>query len=117
MAPFSDCALPSPQHSGMHPVIRCDQVPIVWGLLAGLDRIRPKLLDDVVMDTMQEFSGSAVDLALGEARYAESVRMRRDPGNLFTRGRSKSDRALWSGVQAGLLRPPAEADRRRLLER
>ncbi len=112
----SDSALPSPQPSGSHPVIRFEQVPIVWGPLAALDRLRPKLLDDVVMDTMQEFSGSSVDLALGEARYAESVRLRRDPGNIFTRGRSKRDRALWSGVQAGLLRPPAEADRRRLLE-
>ena len=107
---------PSPQSSS-HPAIRYKHLPIVEGPLSRFESARPTILSDVVQGTVQEFSKAPLDLLLGEALYAERVRMKRDRGNLFTASRRKRDRETWNSVQSGLLRSSAEIDRKRLLDK
>lgn len=92
-------------------------IPIVEGPLSELERIRPALLDGVVQRALGDLSrgNTPAELLLGEALYSERLRLKRSRSNLFTRARSRRDRALWGAIQAGLLRSPAELDRGRLL--
>jgi len=103
--------------TGSHPAIRFEQVPVVEGPLSSLNENRAKILTDVSKITLSEFDKSSVELSLGQALYSERIRLKRDRGNIFTRGRLKEDRKLWSHVQSGLLRPVAEVDRQELMER
>jgi glycerol-3-phosphate O-acyltransferase len=80
------------------------------------NEIRPKILAEVVEKTSQHFERAPKDLILGEALYAERLRMRKFRPNLFTRNRHKGDRALWKSVQKGLLSPPALVDRDPILK-
>ncbi|HUP58751.1 MAG TPA: hypothetical protein VM598_14930, partial [Bdellovibrionota bacterium] len=90
--------------------------PIVQGPLWQLDQVRDRLVDEVSLRTIQELSGSPLDFLLGEALYSESVRLRRDHGNIFTQGRRKHDKRMLSKLKKGLVRGPAESDRRLLLD-
>lgn len=109
---------PSPPVSptGSHPVIRFEKIPVVQGPLTHLNDVRPRILADVISRTMKDLTHGSPDLLLGEALYAERVRLKRDRPSIFTRARHKSDRALWNEVQGGVLRPSTEVDRRMLLK-
>ncbi|OFZ55398.1 MAG: hypothetical protein A2428_17000 [Bdellovibrionales bacterium RIFOXYC1_FULL_54_43] len=98
-----------------HPAVRFQQIPVVEGKLSSFDKIRGTIVDDVVSETMRELTGADFDLVLGQALYSERFRLKHFKGNIYTRSRSKKDRALWNRVQAGLLRPSAEVDREQLL--
>ena len=91
------------------------QSPLDQAALWNFNNLRPSILDDAVERAENELSGSSMDVLLGEALYSERVRLKRNKTNIFTRGRASRDRALWSKVQAGLLKPSAEVDRRNLL--
>ncbi|MEK6579311.1 MAG: 1-acyl-sn-glycerol-3-phosphate acyltransferase [Bdellovibrionota bacterium] len=105
------------QHTGgSHPAIRFKKLKMIEGPLTDFDAKRPRLLNDVVSKTLQDFSKSNADVLLAEALYSERARLRRDRGNLFTRSRLNRDRKIWSGIQGGLLKSVAEVDRRALLQ-
>src|SRR4051812_43058260 len=89
---------------------------IETGPLARLELIRAKLLDEVALRTIQEFSNAPLDLVLGEALFTENFRLKRDRGNIFTKGRLKRDRRMISALKKGLVKGPAESDRRLLLD-
>lgn len=101
--------------TGSHPSIQFRQLPIIPGPLFELERKRPGLLADVVKKTKEDLSGSSLEVILGDALYSERIRMRRESFNPFTRARFKRDQKLWAQVQAGLLKPGAEVDRKDLL--
>ncbi len=105
------------QPSGSHPIVRFERIPIVKGPLSRFNGAREQILNDVVSRTTQEFSKAPLDLVLGEALYAERMRLKRNRPNVFTKHRHKGDRALWNQVQGGLVRPSAQADRKALLDR
>ena len=100
-----------------HPSIRFERIPIVEGPLSGLDKKRHDILSRVVESSAGEFEGSNLELLLGEALYRERFRLKRFHPNPFTRTRKKNDIAVWNSIQAGLLHPSAEVDRRPLLEK
>ncbi len=104
------------EKTGSHPSIRFEQIPIIPGPLSRFERIRSKLLEDVVTRTQNELSHGSLDILLGEALYTERLRLKRDHGNIFTRSRLKNDRALWGQVHGGLVKPAAEVDRHLLLQ-
>ena len=95
-------------------------MPIIPGPLFELEQKRPRLLEDVVQKTQKDIeeglADSSLDVVLGEALYSERMRMKRLSFNFFTRSRRKRDQRLWSQVQAGILKPGAEVDRKALLE-
>jgi glycerol-3-phosphate O-acyltransferase len=101
--------------TGSHPSIRFQQLPIIPGPLFDMEQKRAGLLADVIQKTKEDLSDTSLEVALGEALYSERFRMKRESFNPFTRGRVKRDRKLWSQVQAGLLKPGAEVDRKELL--
>lgn len=100
---------------GSHPVIRFQQVPIVEGKLTQLDELRPQVLQEVVQRSENELTGLSTELLLGEALYAERLRLKRNRPNVFTKKRAKVDARLWNQIQAGMVRPAAEVDRQALL--
>ncbi|MGK5084242.1 1-acyl-sn-glycerol-3-phosphate acyltransferase [Bdellovibrionota bacterium FG-1] len=102
--------------TGSHPVIRFEQVPVVEGKLTTLTQGRPALLRDVVERTQQELASAPLETLLGEALYSERLRLKRFRPNVFTKKRYRSDRALWSQVQEGMVRPAGESDRKQLLK-
>ncbi|MEO7164046.1 MAG: 1-acyl-sn-glycerol-3-phosphate acyltransferase [Bdellovibrionia bacterium] len=102
--------------TGSHPAIRFHHLPIIHGPLFELEQKRPGLLADVVQKTKDDLSDSSLEVVLGEALYSERIRMRRESFNPFTLPRRKRDQKLWGQVQAGLLKPGAEADRKALLD-
>ncbi|MCM2323331.1 MAG: 1-acyl-sn-glycerol-3-phosphate acyltransferase [Oligoflexia bacterium] len=102
--------------NGSHPTIRFQSVPVVEGRLFDFDKIRLRVLAEVLNRTVETFaSADHLDHLLGEALYLERVRLKREKPNLFTRSRIKGDRALWSQVRGGLLQSPVQADRKALL--
>ena len=102
---------------GSHPAVRFEQLPMVEGPLTSFNEKREKILADVVSQTAQDLgSSSSLDLILGEALYSERVRLKREHGNPFTRGRIKADKMLWNRIQNGLLQSSAQVDRSRLLK-
>jgi glycerol-3-phosphate O-acyltransferase len=106
---------PSPTFES-HPAVRFERQPMVEGPLTSFNAKRTSILSDVVTQTLQDFSSSkSLELILGEALYSEKVRLKREHGNLFTKGRLKQDRILWNQIQAGLLQSSAQSDRRALL--
>src|SRR3989338_7180516 len=105
--------------TGSHPVVRFEQIPIVQGPLWQLDRVRPDILKEVVRRTEADFASKNLDFVLGEALYSERWRLKRT-GRLsaelpFTLHRHLRDKSVWRRVQSGLLRGPAESDRKQLL--
>jgi glycerol-3-phosphate O-acyltransferase len=104
------------QPSGSHPVVKFERIPIVRGPLSRFEGVRPQILADVTARTLQEFASAPLDLVLGEALYAERLRLKRNRPNVFTKKRAQADKAVWNQVQAGLLHPAAQSDRRALLE-
>ncbi|MBI2711715.1 MAG: 1-acyl-sn-glycerol-3-phosphate acyltransferase, partial [Bdellovibrio sp.] len=100
-----------------HPVIRFEQIPIISGPLSRLDGIRQGLLGEVVKKTTSDLSDLNADSLLGEALYAERLRLKRSRPGIFTKKRYRGDRKLWSEIQSGLLRPSAEANRADLVNR
>jgi glycerol-3-phosphate O-acyltransferase len=106
-----------PPSTGSHPVIEFRQIPITHGPLSRLDDIRPRLLNDVVKRTLDEFSNSHLEGLLGEAFYSERLRLKRNRGNIFTKSRDKADRVLWNSVLNALVNSPAEVDRKLILEK
>ncbi len=105
------------QRTVSHPAIRHEQVQIVAGALSRLEEFREGLVSEVVDRTQREFANARLDQILSEALHSERERMRRGRDTLFTRGRTKRDRALWGSIQADLLRPAGEVDRSELLRR
>lgn len=99
-----------------HPAIRFERMPAVRGTLTEFNEIRPEILTDVSGQTLRELSGSSPDLLLGEALYSEKLRLKRQRDNIFTKKRSKRDRALWGQIQRGLIKPPGVSDRGAMLE-
>jgi glycerol-3-phosphate O-acyltransferase len=104
------------QGTGSHPSIRFEQIPITPGPLFHLDQIRPQILNDVVKKTKEELLHSPLEVLLGEALYSEKLRLKRMPSPIFIRARTKADKALWSSIQNGLVKPAAEVDRAVLLD-
>ncbi|MCM2279327.1 MAG: 1-acyl-sn-glycerol-3-phosphate acyltransferase [Oligoflexia bacterium] len=100
---------------GSHPTIRFEQRAPVEGRLHDFERVRLRVLADVVARTQERFARAPLDMLLGEALYLENVRLKREEANLFTRRRLKGDRELWGAVRAGLLQSPVTADRKALL--
>lgn len=100
-----------------HPAIRFKQVPVVSGKLDRLEELRPAILSDVVSRSQRELERVPPEVLLGEALYAEKLRLKRNRPNLFTRHRTKNDAVLWSRIQAGMVANAAEVDRRQLLKR
>ncbi|MGK5087427.1 1-acyl-sn-glycerol-3-phosphate acyltransferase [Bdellovibrionota bacterium FG-2] len=100
---------------------------VTGGALARLERKRGQLLEQVTDNTLAEllhseqhsnhYHDQVIEQLLGEALYSERARIRRDPGNIFTRHRTQADRALWNSVHSSLLKPSAECDRKELLKR
>lgn len=107
---------PSVVQRGSHPAVRFESLPMVEGALTRFDDARPAILEDVARATVEDFTPAQLDLILGEALYSERQRLKRDRGNVFTKGRSKADSALWNQVQSGLLKSVAEVDRKQLLD-
>ena len=95
--------------------LKLSRVPSVPGPLLRLQSIRSHLLRCVEDETFQSFSDQQLDVFLGEALYLERLRLSRNRGNFFTRGRLQGDQKLWRSVQEGLLKPAAEVDRKTLL--
>ncbi len=95
---------------------RLRRVPSVAGPLTLFQSIRPRILQQVVDRTVENFAGVSLDVLLGEALYAERLRLRGMRWNLFTRSRVQRDQKLWKQVQSGLLQPAAEVDRKDLLK-
>lgn len=48
---------------------------------------------------------------IGQALYAERLRLRKNRPNWFTRGRFKRDKRLWNEIQSGLVKSSTEVDR------
>lgn len=112
-----------------HPVIRFKQIPIVKGPLEHLEENRLALLQDVTKKTLSDLTQLVESQAqtegpnsffwdnlLSSALYSERNRLRREKSTFFTRQRLTDDRRLWNQVQAGLVKPAAEKDRKVLLE-
>ncbi len=93
------------------------RVRSVPGPLTRFQSIRPQILQQVSERTFQNLEGAPLEVLLGEALYAERLRMSRDRWNPFTRGRVQGDQKLWGQIQRGLLQPAAEVDRKGLLQR
>lgn len=103
---------------GSHPSIRFEHLPVVPGVLHGFDGIRPRLLSEVTSRTLADLERPrpSLELLVGEALYQERSRLKRFKPNTFTKARADSDRHLWNGIHAGLLRPAVERDRSKLLK-
>jgi glycerol-3-phosphate O-acyltransferase len=99
-----------------HPAIRFEQAPVVSGKLDQLEELRPAILGDVVSRSQRELERVPPDVLLGEALYAEKLRLKKNRPNIFTKRRSKNDAILWSRIQAGMVAPAAEVDRHQLLK-
>lgn len=100
------------------PVVHFERKPIVEGPLNNFEEIRPRVLAEVSAQTMKDFSkAKSLELLVGEALYAERVRLKREHGNIFTKKRLKSDKALWNQIQDGLLQSSAQVDRTSLLKK
>jgi glycerol-3-phosphate O-acyltransferase len=98
------------------PQVEFKQIPIAQGPLSRFNRVRPRVVKDVVDLTYREFAGLNLDSILGEALYQERSRIRRFRPNLFTRKRHINDIRLWNRVQSQLVLPPALADRKPVLK-
>jgi glycerol-3-phosphate O-acyltransferase len=98
-------------------VIRFEHLPPVPGPLSEFEGSRATIIKDVVSRTVQDLSKNPSEMLLGEALYQERARVRRARYNLFTQKRKKSDQALLSRMHSGLLRPAAEVDRGKILEK
>ena len=96
--------------------LRLQKVPIVPGPLFRLEEIREALLDRVAEKTRDGFSEFDLETLLGEALYAERLRLKAQKTNLFTSFRYKKDQKLWNQVHQGLLRPGGEVDLQDLLK-
>lgn len=83
--------------------------------LTDFARIRPQILADVATRSIAEVAPAKIETELTAALYLERQRLNRERGNLFTRNRLTTDRALWNGIQKALLQPAALADRGPLL--
>lgn len=97
------------------PAVRFEQLPIVEGPLTRFNDVRLRVLADVVTRTIEEFENSSLDFSLGEALYLENFRLKRERPNLFTKGRYREDKILWSEIQSGLLSSTVDVDRKKLL--
>ncbi len=84
--------------------------------LVNLEAMRPQLLQEVITQTGQDFSGSQLDLLLSEALYLERFRLHRNPPGFFTRSRFKKDSQLWKKIQSGLLESSVQVERKALLD-
>lgn len=84
--------------------------------LIGFGGIRPQILQRVVTQTAEDFSGQSLDLLLGEALYQERLRVKRSDLNPFTLPRKKRDLRVLSQIQKGLLKPQGQADRQAMLQ-
>ena len=109
-------------HSPSYNQIQFKDIPVQIGPLSQLEKMRSGILDGVSKKTFLEFenlnsSTSFKDVLLGEALYAEKMRLKRERFNLFTRSRMKDDKELWREVQSGLFKSSAEMDRNFLLEK
>ncbi|MBL7713839.1 MAG: 1-acyl-sn-glycerol-3-phosphate acyltransferase [Bdellovibrionales bacterium] len=100
-----------------HPIIRFEKVPTGDGAILRLDQVRQRIQADVVRQTLISLQGQSPDNLLGEALYSERARLRREKPTIFTRGRYNRDRAIWSEIQAGLLKPVALVDRNQLVRK
>ncbi len=104
----------TPSSPGAFQFRRVRSVP---GPLTRFQSIRPQILQQVSDRTLQNLEGAPLDVLLGEALYAERLRMSRDRWNPFTRARVQGDQKLWGQIQRGLLQPAAEVGRKDLLQR
>lgn len=96
------------------------KIPLIKGPLFEFEKNRPGLIKRVTEKSLEELihnNGENLDLMLGESLYAERFRIKRARRTLFTRGRLDGDRALWGGVQAGLLKSSTEVERQGLLQK
>jgi glycerol-3-phosphate O-acyltransferase len=109
--------LPDAPSSGSHPEIRFEQLPIVDGPLSRLVFMRPKILGDVVDQTVSDLEAQSTEYLLAEGLYQERLRLKRSKSGIFTRNRLKGDRRLWGGVHSALLKSPAEVDRAEILRK
>src|SRR5437868_15316725 len=101
-------------HPHSHPAIRFEKLPLVYGPLLDFERNREKILSDVTEQALRDLARHSPDFLLEESLFKERLRLKRARTNLFTKGRAKHDRSTWSGIQAGLMRPSAEVDRKAL---
>lgn len=101
------------------PKIRYAHISTVKGPLSRFEEARPRILTDVVNQSLSEFSKDSYEMHLGEALFMERVRIRKSlrlsPAHLFTFPRSLSDKRIWSEVYSGLLRSSSEVNREQLV--
>lgn len=88
------------------------------GPLNSFEEKRARILEETVNLTMKDFSkAKSLELLVGEALYAERLRIKREHGNVFTKKRLQGDKALWNRIQDGLLQSSAQVDRSSLLKK
>lgn len=90
-----------------------EQIPLL-----NFEFLRPAIKKQVIEDTLSYFSdleGKNLELLLGETLYTERFRLKRHRDNIFTKPRTRRDKKLWGQIQSGLLKSPAESERRQLL--
>lgn len=92
-----------------------EDISIHHGPLFRFEGVRLRILADTVAKTMADFSGSPLDILLGEALYTERYRIKKESTNLFTRKRKKGDLLVLNRIQDGLLKSGVEMDRRNLM--
>lgn len=101
------------------PGVLFSQHSMTPGVISEFESRRPQILSSVVNRTMSDFMPTQYEMLLGESLFSERRRIYKQKNAtleyLFIRKRLKADERLWKKIQAGLLKSPAESDRKQLL--